>query len=1457
MPLDTNLSTSPYFDDFDEAAEYYRVLFKPGVSVQVRELNQLQTILQNQIERFGNHVFKNGTIVSGINFRYLPNYQYAKILDLQVDGQPVAPTGYVGYFAKNSANLQARIVNSLDGYQSRDPELNTLFLQYINSGNTLTSAAYANNDTLTIFSPDNPIFDVIVNNGGSGFSNSDLLVFTSAITVNVSTGSFTSGETIVQATTNAHAQIIEVDTSSIASSTVLKIKPLASDLSNTTTGTSLSAWDFNVGYNVTGGTTGAVANVVSILGAGAKGTVITDSLGVVSQVVVSGTSGSGADYVVAPHTTIKPTDAAATVGTLDLTSQTYKAQVVVANSSFSAPVGNGYAFAVTDGIIYQKGTFLKVDSQVIVVNAYSSSPNNVSVGFTTDESIESVNTNTALYDNAANTTNFNAPGADRMKLTPKLIILESSVASANADFLALVEFKDGEAYKENRTSVYNNLGQEFARRTSETSGDFVVDEFLTVTKDKPEVNTAYNYVVADPGLGYISGYRVQTLKNTYVPARKGTDTAIRTNQTITANYGNYVRVKEAVGVYGFKTGSTISLYDTARSYITSRLFDVGGTITPAGSAIGTAKVRSVVYESGEPGTPTAVYKLYLFDIAMNYGYNFRDVKSFYYNATNDGIADAVQELSATTNTYITTLKDSNLNNLIFNTGMQALKNANNVTFSYRTSNEGLTLNADGTVGVSLIASGETFPYTPTSTLSSAQKQDLVLIPLANTSAAANAAGTVAPSNTSSIVVGTSTSFIGNFAVGDYVIFQGNSIQTDVRRIINIANNTQITVDANVAFANTTAKVRKFFPALYPIPLSTRSDRVANTGALSRTLSININTALANAVPAALFYNVTKTNAQEVTKTINRDKYVLIDTSNNAATVSGPWALGVSDVARLKAVYLGDSVAAQDVTKHFYVNQGHDGNYTGMSYLVKKTNSSLSFSGSQELLVKFDYFTHSTDGYHTIASYSIDDTKTLSASSNTISTFEIPEVVTGSRAYYDLRDVFDFRPNIEGTATPSANAATAPVNPTAENTFNTNDKYFPVPDSTIAFDAEMYLPRVDRFIASKDGSFTILEGAPTLDTPVPPTKPNDSITVSLIDVKPYPSVPLQVSTTTLQFINKGVGDAGGEYNQRVTNYTTQAKRFATEDSSQPKNYTMNDIGNIERRVTNLEYYVSLNLLEQKMKDLQIPSSVTPGVNRFKNGFYVDNFEDYLNVDLQNKEFFATIAQQRGELQPYTKQLNLQAQFNRADVTTNTAIYGANSSISHGQGASLILPYVEEALITQPLSSSVVNSDGVKNTFNGEMVIGPSTFNIKIRGELKYTPDPVSQSSGGGGGGTFYLCTLMRDLGFLDNELWEADGRYGWKIRNNQPDVFVGYEIWAKPLADWIRAGLKEDKLAAKIALNIIKPFIVSWAEYMAREEGFDRKFNLLGFAVMKIGFPICKALGVVHGAASKLINRVRA
>ena len=68
--LKTSLNVDPYYDDFNESKNFYRLLYRPGLAVQARELTQMQSMLQNQIDRFAEHVFKEGTVVRGVDLNY-------------------------------------------------------------------------------------------------------------------------------------------------------------------------------------------------------------------------------------------------------------------------------------------------------------------------------------------------------------------------------------------------------------------------------------------------------------------------------------------------------------------------------------------------------------------------------------------------------------------------------------------------------------------------------------------------------------------------------------------------------------------------------------------------------------------------------------------------------------------------------------------------------------------------------------------------------------------------------------------------------------------------------------------------------------------------------------------------------------------------------------------------------------------------------------------------------------------------------------------------------------------------------------------------------------------------------------------------------------------------------------------------------------------------------------------
>ena len=132
MSVDTK--TAPYFDDYNEDKNFQKILFKPQFPVQTRELNQLQTLIQKQIERFGNRVLKPGTVVSGCETVTTPNLAYVKLKNNETSGRVVDVARYADKFVKNSANTVARVVAVEPGFIDQDPDLNTVYVRYVTSG---------------------------------------------------------------------------------------------------------------------------------------------------------------------------------------------------------------------------------------------------------------------------------------------------------------------------------------------------------------------------------------------------------------------------------------------------------------------------------------------------------------------------------------------------------------------------------------------------------------------------------------------------------------------------------------------------------------------------------------------------------------------------------------------------------------------------------------------------------------------------------------------------------------------------------------------------------------------------------------------------------------------------------------------------------------------------------------------------------------------------------------------------------------------------------------------------------------------------------------------------------------------------------------------------------------------------------------------------------------------------
>ena len=113
-------NTNPYYDDFDETKNYHRILFRPGYAVQARELTQLQTQIQDQINKFGKHVFVNGSVVAGGGTSFESNLLSIK-LNSTYSGTSIDVTDFNGKTIVGSTSGTKAIVKDAAELTSTDP----------------------------------------------------------------------------------------------------------------------------------------------------------------------------------------------------------------------------------------------------------------------------------------------------------------------------------------------------------------------------------------------------------------------------------------------------------------------------------------------------------------------------------------------------------------------------------------------------------------------------------------------------------------------------------------------------------------------------------------------------------------------------------------------------------------------------------------------------------------------------------------------------------------------------------------------------------------------------------------------------------------------------------------------------------------------------------------------------------------------------------------------------------------------------------------------------------------------------------------------------------------------------------------------------------------------------------------------------------------------------------------
>ena len=154
---------------------------------------------------------------------------------------------------------------------------------------------------------------------------------------------------------------------------------------------------------------------------------------------------------------------------------------------------------------------------------------------------------------------------------------------------------------------------------------------------------------------------------------------------------------------------------------------------------------------------------------------------------------------------------------------------------------------------------------------------------------------------------------------------------------------------------------------------------------------------------------------------------------------------------------------------------------------------------------------------------------------------------------------------------------------------------PKVNNALTCDFEHYLSRVSVLYIGTDGEFKIIDGVSAED-PVEPAQLDDAMKLATISLPAFTFTPDDV----------------------------------TIEREETQRFTMRDIGKLQDRIENLEYYTSLNLLERDAESLEITD--VNGLNRFKSGFIVDNFAGHKVGDVLHPDYGVAIDMQNREMRP---------------------------------------------------------------------------------------------------------------------------------------------------------------------------------------------------------------------------------
>lgn len=868
--------------------------------------------------------------------------------------------------------------------------------------------------------------------------------------------------------------------------------------------------------------------------------------------------------------------------------------LVVADQD-GAELGTGTTATIEKGVYYIKDNFVLVDQQTVVVSKYSAVPS-AKIGLKVVEEVRYPEEDESLLDNALGSPNYAAPGAARYYIDLVLTSLSLATEVDPFDFIPLLTLENGQVQFLVNKTEYAQLEKTLARRTFDESGDYSVRPFPIQVKEK---------------------------RNNYRGAWAFSQAYIRGDIVLVDNTTTYKCIKDHISASSGSFSSGVNWLEDSSPRV-----NFGKELGP-NTILGATALTDEMSLSVEPG------KAYV------RGYEIEKVATQYLTLNKSRAFPATKESISI---------DTSPGNFVIIESTNSLPDITTFTV-LDLYNQYSTAGANSGTKV---GTAKAYQIQYHDTVSSAPRYKLFLFDIqmigtynfardakwiySNTggSAATRFTAKIAQTlteltglistavfSTNTTITSTDSTYLVDLKVGDYVSIAGTAF-----RVNTVTSNSVIIVDGNASAYNGSRN------KVYRI-----SALINNPTRLSPIFALPRYAVKSTANLSYQFYKSATVSGSDTGQAQVNSGYIYAAATDDKNYIMVNNATG----AHLKLIASGTPAAGEfrvdgagTDTATFVVRSADIGSFT-VIYCLQRLSSTPSVPRNKALNIRtqtltlssgkaaldrtdiFELVSITAGGVNVTSKFTFDNGQRNShyafgSISTTESTLQSSSVVVKyqyfdhatSGDYFSVDSYTHENSAIEFEEVSRLQSGSIDFRPAVIP----NSPYWEVPVipkygelTTVSYD--YYYGRIDKLSIDYTGSYIVTEGTPAAD-PLVPKSPDNAMDLFIFNIEPYTF---------------------------SANYGVQIQKIEN------KRYTMRDIGKIENRVKNLEYYASLSNLEQNTANLKSYDGY--GLERPQNGFLVDGFNGQGVGNAASFDWKASIDSVNQELRPFIvqNQINL--------------------------------------------------------------------------------------------------------------------------------------------------------------------------------------------------------------------------